>query len=88
MLIITPKELIETLKRYNPDEQLLVTWWSQEDVEYLIDDADVETDTATEIWDDIVFDLDNATSDHAISLVNDELSALVYKKLDEAKKNG
>ena len=88
MLIITPKELIETLKRYQPDEQLLITWWSQEDVEYLIDDADVETDTATDIWDDIVFDLDNATSDHAISLVNDELSALVYKKLDEVKKNG
>lgn len=88
MLIITPKELIETLKRYNPDEQLLITWWSQEDVEYLIDDADVETDKAKEIWSDIVWDLDSATSDHAISYVNDELDTLVYKKLDEVEKNG
>lgn len=86
MLIITPKELIETLKRYQPDEQLLITWWSAEDVEYLLADEDVETDKAQEIWDDIVFDLDNATSDHAISLVNDELSSMFYAKMEEEKK--
>lgn len=86
MLIITPKELIETLKRYQPDEQLLITWWSAEDVEYLLADEDVETDKAQEIWDDIVFDLDSATSDHAISLVNDELSSMFYAKMEEEKK--
>lgn len=86
MLIITPKELIETLKRYQPDEQLLVTWWSAEDVEYLLADEDVETDKAQEIWDDIVFDLDSATSDNAISLVNDELSSMFYEKMEEEKK--
>ena len=84
MLIITPKELIETLKRYNPDEQLLVTWWSAEDVEMLMnDDAIDDADKAKEIWDDIVFDLDNNTSDHAISSVNDELATMVYEKLEE-----
>ena len=83
MLVITPAQLIETLKMYQPDEQLLVTWWSTEDVEYLIDDADVGTDKAKKIWEEIIDDLDNATSDHAISLVNDELSGMVYKKLDE-----
>ena len=86
MLIITPKELIETLKRYQPDEQLLITWWSAEDVEYLLSDEMVETDKAQEIWDDIVFDLDSATSDQAISLVNDELSSMFYEKMEEEKK--
>lgn len=82
MLVITAKELIETLKNYNPDETLLVTWWSTEDVEMLVADEDVETDKAKEIWSDIVWDLDSATSDHAISYVNDELDTLVYKKLE------
>ena len=83
MLIITPKELIETLSRYLPDEQLLVTWWSTEDVEMLIDDADVETDKAKEIWSDIIYELDNKTSDHVISYVNDELDTMVYGKIEE-----
>ena len=83
MLIITPKELMETLKRYQPDEQLLITWWSVEDVEMLMTDDNLETDKAQEIWDDIVFDLDSNTSDHAISMVNDELATMVYEKLEE-----
>ena len=85
MLIITPKELIETLKRYNPDEQLLVTWWSAEDVGYLLSDEDIETDKAQEIWEAIVDDLDNATSDQAISLVNAELDTRVYEELENSK---
>ena len=82
MLVITAKELIETLKNYNPEETLLVTWWSTEDVEMLVADEDVETDKAKEIWNDIVWDLDEKTSDHAISYVNDELDTLVYARLE------
>lgn len=82
MLVITAKELIETLKNYNPEETLLVTWWSTEDVEMLVADEEVETDKAKEIWNDIVWDLDEKTSDHAISYVNDELDTLVYARLE------
>lgn len=84
MLIITPEKLIETLKHYQPDETLLVTWWSAEDVGYILSDVDVETDTtASEIWEDIVDDLDNNTSDYVISHVNAELDARVYEKLED-----
>lgn len=84
MLIITPKELIETLKRYKEDEQLLVTWWSVEDVEMLMSDSGVEDmEQAQEIWDDVIFDVDSQASDHAISSVNDTLATLVYEKLEE-----
>ena len=84
MLIITPKELIETLKRYNPDEQLLVTWWSTEDVEMLMtDDGIDDAEKAGDIWDEVIDTLDKNTSDFAISYVNDELSSLVYEKLEE-----
>jgi hypothetical protein len=82
MLVITAQQLIETLKNYNPEETLLVTWWSTEDVEMLVADEDVETDKAKEIWNDIVWDLDNKTSDHVISYVNDELDTMVYAKLE------
>ena len=83
MLVITPKELIDTLSRYNPDELLLVTWWSTEDVEMLVADNDIEIERAKEIWGDIVFDLDNKTSDHVISYVNDEMDSMVYKEMEE-----
>ena len=84
MLIITPEKLIETLKHYQPDETLLVTWWSAEDVGYILSDADVETDTtASDIWEAIVDDLDNSTSDYVISQVNSELDARVYEKLED-----
>jgi hypothetical protein len=83
MLIITPEKLIETLKHYQPDETLLVTWWSAEDVGYILSDADVETDTtASDIWEAIVDDLDNNTSDYVISQVNSELDARVYEQLE------
>jgi hypothetical protein len=83
MLIITPKELIETLKMYKEDEQLLVTWWSTEDVEMLMADSGAEdVEKAQEIWDDIVFDVDSQASDYAISSVNDTLATLVYEKLE------
>jgi hypothetical protein len=83
MLVITPKELIDTLSRYNPDELLLVTWWSTEDVEMLVADNDIEIERAKKIWADIVFDLDNKTSDHVISYVNDEMDSMVYKEMEE-----
>jgi hypothetical protein len=84
MLIITPKELIETLKQYNPDEALLITWWSAEDVEMLMNDDGIdEADKAKEIWDEVIDTLDKNTSDFAISSVNDELSSLVYEKLEK-----
>lgn len=83
MLIITPKELIKTLERYKEDEPLLVTWWSAEDVEMIVNDSDVETDKAQEIWDDIIDDLDNSTSDYVISHVNAELDAMVFDKLED-----
>jgi hypothetical protein len=83
MLIITPKELIKTLQNYKEDEPLLVTWWSTEDVEMLIDDADIETDKAKEIWSDIIDELDNKTSDHVISYVNDEMDTMVYEKMEQ-----
>jgi hypothetical protein len=82
MLVITAEKLIETLKNYKADELLLVTWWSQEDVEMLIENED-DIEKAETIWNDIVWDLDNNTSDHAISYVNDELDTMVYKKLEE-----
>ena len=81
MLIITPKALIETLSNYSPDEPLLITWWSSEDVEYLLSDYGIENSDAGEVWANVVDDLDSNTSDHVISHVNDELDALVYKEL-------
>ena len=82
MLVVTAQELIATLSGYDPEELLMVTWWSQEDVEMLVLDEDVETDKAKEIWEDIVWDLDKRTSDHAISSVNDELDTMVYERLE------
>jgi hypothetical protein len=61
----------------------MVTWWSQEDVEMLVADEDVETEKAQTVWNDIVWDLDNKTSDHVISYVNDELDTMVYKELEK-----
>jgi hypothetical protein len=84
MLIITPKELIETLKKYNPDEQLLVTWWSQEDVEWLMADQEIEdAEKAKEIWESVNAELDSNTSDYAISHINDELATLVFAELEK-----
>jgi hypothetical protein len=83
MLVITAEKLIETLKNYKADELLMVTWWSQEDVEMLVADEDVETEKAQTVWNDIVWDLDNKTSDHVISYVNDELDTMVYKELEK-----
>lgn len=82
MLVITVQDLIATLSGYKPEELLMVTWWSQEDVEILVADEDVESDKAEEIWNDIVWDLDKRTSDHAISSVNDELDTMVYERLE------
>ncbi len=82
MLVITPAQLIETLKNYKQDELLMVTWWSQEDVETLIENEE-DFDKAQGIWNDIVWDLDKRTSDHAISSVNDELDTMVYEKLEQ-----
>ena len=84
MLIITPKELIETLKKYNPDEQLLVTWWSQEDVEWLMADQEIEdAEKAKEIWESVNAELDSNTIDYAISHINDELATLVFAELEK-----
>jgi hypothetical protein len=80
MLVITPQELIETLKNYKQDELLMVTWWSQEDVELLIENEE-DIDKAKDIWNDIVWDLDKRTSDQAISSVNEELDTMVYDEL-------
>jgi len=82
MLVITPAQLIETLKNYKQDELLMVTWWSAEDVEMIVNDEDIETDKAQEIWNDIVWSLDRRTSDMAIATVNDELDTMVYEKLE------
>ena len=82
MLVITPAQLIETLKNYKQDELLMVTWWSAEDVEMIIADEGIETDKAQEIWNDIVWSLDRRTSDMTISTVNDELDSMVYEKLE------
>jgi hypothetical protein len=83
MLVITAEKLIETLKNYKADELIMVTWWSQEDVEMLVADEDVETEKAQTVWNEIVWDLDNKTSDHVISYVNDELDTMVYKELEK-----
>lgn len=82
MLVVTVKELLATLSGYNPDELVMVTWWSQEDVEMLVLDEFECADKAKEIWEDIVWELDKRTSDHAISSVNDELDTMVYERLD------
>ena len=82
MLVITPAQLIETLKNYKQDELLMVTWWSAEDVEMIVNDEDIETDKAQEIWNDIVWSLARRTSDMAIATVNDELDTMVYEKLE------
>lgn len=83
MLIITPKALIETLKNYDPDEELLVTWWSVEDVEMLMADEGIEdAEKAKDIWSEINSSLDRTTSDFAISHVNDQLATLLYEALE------
>lgn len=84
MLVITAQELIKTLQKYQPDETLMVTWWSVEDVEMILPEKHVGTDKGKEIWEEIVDDLDNNTSDHVISYVNDELDIMVNSKTEEA----
>ena len=84
MLVIKVEELIKTLQQYQPDETLMVTWWSAEDVEMLMPDNEIETGKANEIWENIVDDLDNNTSDHVISYVNDELDTMVYAELENS----
>jgi hypothetical protein len=83
MQITTPKQLIETLSNeYHSDEPLMITWWSVEDVEMSIADEDMGTDKAKEVWGEIVYDLDNRTSDHVITYVNEELDSLIEERLN------
>jgi hypothetical protein len=81
MLITTPAQIMETLKHYDPNEQLMITWWSAEDVELLIEDES-QIEQAKEIWDDVVWTLDKHTSDMVISDVNDELYRLVEDRIN------
>ena len=47
------------------------------------DDGIEDAQKAEDIWDEVIDTLDKNTSDFAISSVNDELSSLVYEKLEE-----
>mgnify|MGYP007091126957 CR=1 FL=1 len=64
-----------------PVVPLIFTWWSSEDVHYLLSDYGSDDADAGEVWREVVDDLDNNTSDYVISQVNNELDSLVYKVL-------
>jgi len=77
----TVKQIIETLtKYYQPDEELVITWWSKEDVQVNcedIEDADVE-----DAWAETNDVLGQALDDY-ISPVNDEWTDSLYKYLEK-----
>ena len=80
---MTITALIDTLTRmvesggYKSDDELVVTWWSYEDVE-LVDDNYTE-DEAREVWANIHDDFDSQI-DSVISTGNDILYDLVPNK--------
>jgi hypothetical protein len=84
VLINTAKEIIEILSKYQPDEQLLITWWSQEDVEMTMSDSDVEPSEPYKpelVWGEIITELDDCTSDIVITLVNQTMDELVAEQI-------
>lgn len=85
MLTVTPRQVLELLSKYDPDEHLLITWWAQDDVEQVLPEA--ELNNAHDIWEGIIDTLDNNTSDHVISYVNEEMDDLIAEQLKE-KTNG
>lgn len=78
---ITIESLIAGLTKYhNPTDRIVVTWWSKDDVNLLLDE-EVSDSKAEELWDEVseTFgqNLDSAITagnDYLYELLNDALS--------------
>lgn len=71
------KYLIEQLKKYNPDDEIIVAYW---DKEWFDDQCDLEIDD--EQWQDIVLDGENVVENMEIGAYLYEAARLVLDKGD------
>ena len=71
------KYLIEQLKKYNPDDEIIVAYW---DKEWFDDQCDFEIDD--EQWQDIVLDGENVIENMEIGAYLYEAARLVLNKGD------
>ena len=71
------KYLIEQLKKYNPDDEIIVAYW---DKEWFDDQCDLEIDD--EQWQDIVLDGENVVENMEIGGYLYEAARLVLNKGD------
>ena len=71
------KYLIEQLKKYNPDDEIIVAYW---DKEWFDDQCDLEIDD--EQWQDIVLDGENVVENMEIGAYLYEAARLVLNKGD------
>jgi hypothetical protein len=72
------KYLIEQLKKYNPDDEIIVAYW---DKEWFDDQCDIEI--ADEQWQDIVGDGENVIENMEIGGYLEEAARLVLNKGDK-----
>ena len=71
------KYLIEQLKKYNPDDEIIVAYW---DKEWFDDQCDLEIDD--EQWQDIVLDGENVVENMEIGAYLYEAARLVLDRGD------
>ena len=71
------KYLIEQLKKYNPDDEIIVAYW---DKEWFDDQCDLEIND--EQWQDIVLDGENVVENMEIGAYLYEAARLVLDKGD------
>lgn len=74
----TVQDAIEKLQQLDPNEDIVITWWSAEDVEqYSTADKDAE-----EIWEEVSFWVGKSL-DNPIAEVNDFIRAEVEELLEK-----
>lgn len=71
----TVKYLIETLKNYDPNEVVVATWYTKQDVADVIDDEGWDV-TPEDVWRDVSSKVDVAL-DYAESDINSEIHGFV-----------
>ena len=71
------KHLIDQLKKYNPDDEIIVAYW---DKEWFDDQCDIEI--ADDQWQDIVGDGENVVENMEIGAYLYEAARLVVDKGD------
>jgi hypothetical protein len=67
MSIYNAQDLVNIFSKYDPDAQVVITWWDEQDVAMY---ADEEGDSLAVLWDMVVEEADNALENY-IGDVND-----------------